>query len=81
MAKQVHVTASQADAARMIVERDSANRKPTSGAIRKIATAQVRPPPKATNRLGLKVTVNGRKKGRLRASFAKTFGKGLHLGR
>jgi len=43
MAEEVHVTTSQADAARLIVQRDSANGKPTSGAIRKIAEAQAQP--------------------------------------
>jgi hypothetical protein len=52
MATEVHVTASQADAARMIVERDSAYRKSTPEAIRKIAMAQVRSLPKAANRPG-----------------------------
>jgi hypothetical protein len=77
MAKEVHVTASQADAARMIVGHDSAHRKPTPEAIRKIAMAQVRPSPKATNRPGPKTTLNGRKKARLRALLTRAFGKGL----
>jgi hypothetical protein len=40
MPDEVHVTTSQADAAKMIVERNSANGKPTPEAIRKIAEAQ-----------------------------------------
>jgi hypothetical protein len=40
MPDEVHVTTSQADAAKMIVERNSANGKPTPEAIRKIADAQ-----------------------------------------
>ena len=80
MAKEVHVAASQADAARMIVERDPAHRKPTPEAIRKIARAQVRPSPKAANRPGPKATVNGREKGRLRALLTRAFGKGCSWG-
>ncbi len=72
MSEEVHVTASQADAARMIVERDSANGKHTSEAIRKIATAHVQPQPEATNRPGREATVRGDIKGRLRALLAKT---------
>lgn len=45
MPNEVHVTTSQADAAKMIVERNSANGKPTPEAIRKIAEAQPEPPP------------------------------------
>jgi hypothetical protein len=80
MAKEVQVTASQADAARMIVERDSAHHKPTPEAIRKIATARVRPSPKAENRPGPKTTVNGGKKARLRTLLTRAFGKGLQPG-
>jgi hypothetical protein len=43
MTDEVHVTTSQADAAKMIVERNSANGKPTPEAIRKIAEAQPEP--------------------------------------
>ena len=39
MPKEVHVTPSQADAARLIVKRDSATGRKTSAAIRKIADA------------------------------------------
>jgi hypothetical protein len=71
MTEEVHVTTSQADAAKMIVERDSANGKPTPEAIRKIAEAQVQPQPEATNRPGPKATVSRVRKGRLRALLAK----------
>lgn len=80
MAKEVHVTISQADAAKMIVERDSANRKPTSEAIRKIAAAKVRTSPRATDRPEPQARVNGRKKGRLRTLLARLLGEGLHQG-
>jgi hypothetical protein len=40
MTDEVHVTTSQSDAAKMIVDRNSANGKPTPDAIRKIAEAQ-----------------------------------------
>jgi hypothetical protein len=43
MANEVRVTTSQADAAKMIVERDRANGKHTPEAIRKIAAAQAEP--------------------------------------
>ena len=72
MAEEVHVTASQADAARMIVERDSANGKRTPEAIRKIATAQAQPQPGAANRSGPKASVSGAMRGRFRALLAKT---------
>jgi hypothetical protein len=45
MPNEVHVTTSQADAARLIVERNSANGKPTPEAIRKIAEAEPEPVP------------------------------------
>ena len=72
MAEEGHVTASQADAARMIVERDSANGKRTSEAIRKIATAQAQPPPEAANNPGPKAGPSGAIRGRFRALLAKT---------
>jgi hypothetical protein len=81
MAKEVHVTASQADAARMILERDSAHRKPTPEAIRKIAMAWMRPSPEPTNRPEPRATVNGRKKERLRLLLTRAFGKGCSWGR
>lgn len=40
MAKKVYVTDAQAEAARMIIERNSARGKQTSEPIRKIATAR-----------------------------------------
>jgi uncharacterized protein with LGFP repeats len=70
MPAKVHVTASQADAARMIVERDSANGKHTPEAIRKIATAQAQPEP--ANRPGPRASVSGAIRGRFRALLAKT---------
>ena len=76
MAKEVHVTTSQADAAKMIVERDSANRKPTSEAVRKIAAAKVRTSPRAANWPEPKARVNGRKKRRLRTLLVRLVGKG-----
>ena len=72
MAEEVHVSASQADAARMIVERDSANGKRTSEAIRKIATAQAQPRPEAANQPGPTAGVSGAIRGRFRALLAKT---------
>jgi len=45
MPNEVHVTTSQADAAKLIVERNSANGKPTPEAIRKIAEAEPEPVP------------------------------------
>ena len=80
MAKEVHVTASQADAARMIVERDSAHRKPTPEAIRKIAMARVGPLPKATNRLGPKTTVKWPKERTTEGTTHKGPWKRLQLG-
>ena len=47
MAKTVYVTDAQAEAARMIVERDSAKGKPTPESIRKIAAAKLQPAPSA----------------------------------
>jgi hypothetical protein len=70
MAEEVHVTASQADAARMIVKRDSANGKSTSEAIRKIAEAQVQPAPEAARGPGRKATASGAIKARWRALLA-----------
>jgi hypothetical protein len=50
MPNEVHVTTSQADAARLIVERNSANGKSTPEAIRKIAEAQPEPVPEENGR-------------------------------
>jgi len=71
MANEVHVTASQADAAKLIVERNSANGKPTPQAIRKIAEAQPDHAPAATNEGHAAVTVRGRRNRRLRALIAR----------
>jgi hypothetical protein len=71
MANEVHVTTSQADAAKMIVERNSANGKPTPQAIRKIAEAQVDPAPSPGNRRQTRTTLSGQTKSRLRALFAR----------
>jgi hypothetical protein len=43
MTDEVYVTTSQSDAAKMIVERNSANGRPTPDAIRKIAEAEPEP--------------------------------------
>jgi hypothetical protein len=67
MADEVHVTTSQADAAKMIVERNSANGKPTAEAIRKIAEAQVDPAPETPNPRNPGAAVSSRRTGRLRA--------------
>ena len=71
MANEVHVTASQADAAKMIVERNSANGKPTPEAIRKIAEAQVDPGSSPYHRPQAGTSRNGRTKTRLSAFFAR----------
>lgn len=71
MAEEVHVTTSQADAAKMIVERNSANGKPTPEAIRKIAEAQVESAPEATNPRHPGGAASSRRKGRLRAFLAR----------
>jgi hypothetical protein len=49
MPNEVHVTTSQSDAAKMIVKRNSANGKPTSEAIRKIAEAEPELAPEGTS--------------------------------
>ena len=50
MTDEVHVKPSQADAAKMIIERDSVEGKETPEAIRKIAEVQVGdPPPRGTD--------------------------------
>jgi hypothetical protein len=73
MANEVRVTTSQADAAKMIVERNSANGKPSPEAIRKISEAQVDPAPEPDNRRQPRVAVSGRTKGRLRSFLARLF--------
>lgn len=70
MADEVHVTTSQADAAKMIVGRNSANGKPTPEAIRKIAEAQVDPAPEAADPRNPGAAVDNQRKGRLRAFLA-----------
>jgi hypothetical protein len=70
MANEVHVTTSQADAAKMIVERNSANGKHTPEAIRKIAEAQAEPAPETSNPQP-KAAVSGGRNGRLRAFWAR----------
>jgi len=70
MANEVHVTPSQADAAKMIVERNAANGKPTPEAIRKIAEAQVDPGSSPYIRPQAR-TLKGQTKSRLRAFFAR----------
>jgi hypothetical protein len=67
MADEVHVTTSQADAAKMIVERNSANGKPTAEAIRKIAEAQVESAPETPNPRNPGAAASSQRKGRLRA--------------
>jgi hypothetical protein len=71
MANEVHVTTSQADAAKMIVERNSANGKPTPDAIRKIAEAQAEPPPSAGGLRQTSAILSGQAKSRLRALVAR----------
>ena len=71
MATEVHVTTSQAEAAKMIVARNSANGKPTPEAIRKISEAQVDPAPEPNNRRQPEAAVTGRGKGRLRSFLAR----------
>ena len=75
MAEQVHVTPSQADAARLIVERDSANGKPTSEAIRKIATAQEEPVPETTSRPGPRAAAGAGGKWHVRALLTRLPGR------
>jgi hypothetical protein len=79
MANEVHVTASQADAAKLIVERNSANGKPTAQAIRKIAEAQPDHETTATNQGHAAVTVRGRRNRRLRALIARMISGGARL--
>jgi len=70
MAEEVHVTTSQADAARLIVQRDSANGKSTSEAIRKIAAAHVQPAAETARGPGPEATASGERKARWRALLA-----------
>jgi hypothetical protein len=73
MPNEVHVTTSQGDAAKMIVERNSANGKPTPEAIRKIAEAQGDPAHETTNPRRPKVVASSRRNGRLRAFLARLY--------
>ena len=73
MPHEVHVTTSQADAAKMIVERNSANGKHTPDAIRKIAEAEVDPAHETTNPGRPKVVESSRRNGRLRAFLARIY--------
>jgi hypothetical protein len=70
MPNEVHVTTSQADAARMIVERNSANGKQTPDAIRKIAEAQPGPAPEL-NSHRQPASGNGGRRAWLRALLAR----------
>jgi oxalate decarboxylase/phosphoglucose isomerase-like protein (cupin superfamily) len=60
MTDEVHVTTSQSDAAKMIVERNSANGKPTPDAIRKIADAQPEPESEPADRPRHSASAQGR---------------------
>ena len=81
MANEVHVTTSQADAARMIVERNSANGKPTSEAIRKIAEAQPEPVAENDNPQRPASAVSSRRTARFRTFLARMVpGKVTHRG-
>jgi hypothetical protein len=81
MSDEVHVTTSQADAAKLIVERNSANGKPTSEAIRKIAEAQPEPAPEQTSRQQATQAVSGSRRGWLRTFLARmSLAKAAHGG-
>ena len=71
MTTEVHVTISQADAAKMIVERSSANGKPVPEAIRKISEAQVDSAPEPTNPRPPQAPVSKRTRGPLRSFLAR----------
>jgi hypothetical protein len=73
MSNEVHVTTSQADAAKMIVERNSANGKPTPEAIRKIADAQPEPAPEEASRQPAASAVSSGRKAWLRTLLACVF--------
>ena len=72
MANEVRVTTSQADAAKMIDERNRANGKHTPEAIRKIAAAQAEPVPETTGQRPPRAA-RGRRKGRLWAFLSRPF--------
>ena len=71
MPNEVHVTTSQADAAKMIVERNSANGKSTPEAIRKIAEAQPEPSPEEPDRQPPASPVSGGRRGWFRTFLAR----------
>jgi hypothetical protein len=71
MPDEVHVTTSQADAAKLIVERNSANGKSTPGAIRKIAEAQPEPAPEQSSPQQPTQAVSGGRRGWLRTFLAR----------
>ena len=72
MPNEVHITTSQADAAKLIVERNSANGKSTPEAIRKIAEAQPEPAPEeATSQPPASVPVSRVRRGWIRTFLAR----------
>lgn len=73
MPDEVHVTISQADAAKMIVERNSANGKPTPEAIRKIADAQPEPESEPASPPQHHSPVREERTGRFRPFLARMF--------
>jgi hypothetical protein len=73
MPDEVHVTTSQADAAKMIVERNSANGKPTPEAIRKIADAQPEPESEPASRPHHSSPVRAERTRRFRLFLARMF--------
>jgi hypothetical protein len=82
MTDEVHVTTSQSDAAKMIVERNSANGRPTPDAIRKIAEAQ---PEVAEGRPHFSPVRSGRRRfgsflARMRSERTVAGGAGLNTG-
>ena len=81
MANEVRVTTSQADAAKMIVERNSANGKPTPEAIRKIAEAQPEPVADHNHPQRPASAVSRRRTARFRTFLASLFpGRATHRG-
>ena len=71
MPNEVHVTTSQADAAKLIVERNSANGKSTSEAIRKIAEAQPEPAPEEASPQPPASSVSAGRRGWIRTLLAR----------
>jgi hypothetical protein len=80
MPDEVHVTTSQADAAKMIVERNSANGKPTPEAIRKIADAQPEPESESASRANHYSSARAEKRGWFRPFWARMFSGRATLG-